>query len=88
MNKSFKEKYYLYVFLIKFSKKENKNILVFLVLCFEFIFLWIWNKFSFKNLLMKKVVIKLKEVKIDYFVLFIVIDEYFESLEFNENYFL
>ncbi|MCE6090578.1 DNA polymerase III subunit delta' [Mycoplasmopsis agalactiae] len=88
VNKSFKEKYHLYVFLTKFSKKENKNTLAFLALCLKFIFSWIWNKFSFKNPLMKKVAIKLKEAKIDYFALFTAIDEYLESLESNENYFL
>ncbi|MCE6061937.1 DNA polymerase III subunit delta' [Mycoplasmopsis agalactiae] len=88
VNKSFKEKYHLYVFLTKFSKKENKNTMAFLALCLKFIFSWIWNKFSFKNPLMKKVASKLKEAKIDYFALFTGIDEYLESLESNENYFL
>ncbi|CAL59384.1 DNA polymerase III subunit tau [Mycoplasmopsis agalactiae] len=88
VNKSFKEKYHLYVFLTKFSKKENKNTMAFLVLCLKFIFSWIWNKFSLKNPLMKKVASKLKEAKIDYFALFTTIDEYLESLESNENYFL
>ncbi|UUM25464.1 DNA polymerase III subunit delta' [Mycoplasmopsis agalactiae] len=88
VNKSFKEKYHLYVFLTKFSKKESKNTMAFLALCLKFIFSWIWNKFSFKNLLMKKVASKLKEAKIDYFALFTAIDEYLESLESNENYFL
>lgn len=88
VNKSFKEKYHLYVFLTKFSKKENKNTMAFLALCLKFIFSWIWNKFSFKNPLMKKVASKLRETKIDYFALFTAIDEYLESLESNENYFL
>lgn len=88
VNKSFKEKYHLYVFLTKFSKKENKNTMAFLALCLKFIFSWIWNKFSFKNPLVKKVASKLRETKIDYFALFTAIDEYLESLESNENYFL
>ncbi|CBH40982.1 DNA polymerase III subunit delta' [Mycoplasmopsis agalactiae] len=88
VNKSFKEKYHLYVFLTKFSKKENKNTMAFLALCLKFIFSWIWNKFSFKNPLMKKVASKLKDAKIDYFALFTAIDEYLDSLESNENYFL
>ncbi|EIN15247.1 DNA polymerase III subunit [Mycoplasmopsis agalactiae 14628] len=88
VHKSFKEKYHLYVFLTKFSKKDNKNTMAFLALCLKFIFSWIWNKLSFKNQLMKKVAGKLKDVKIDYFALFTAINEYLEAIESNENYFL
>ncbi len=88
INNSFKERYFLYVFLTRFSKKDKKDTMTFIVLCLKFIFSWIWNQFSFKNPLMKKVASKLKTAKIDFFALFTGLDEFINCLDSNENYFL
>ncbi|MBT1331472.1 DNA polymerase III subunit delta' [Mycoplasma bovis] len=88
INNSFKERYFLYVFLTRFSKKDKKDTMTFIVLCLKFIFSWIWSQFSFKNPLMKKVASKLKTAKIDFFALFTGLDEFINCLDSNENYFL
>ncbi|MBZ4203365.1 DNA polymerase III subunit delta' [Mycoplasma tauri] len=85
---SFKNKYNLYVYLSKFAKKDKKNTLFLLVSCLKFIFSWSWEQYSFKNILMKKVSKKLKDIKIDFFACFKALNEYLSNFDSNNNYFL
>ncbi|WP_029513136.1 DNA polymerase III subunit delta' [Mycoplasmopsis primatum] len=85
---SLKNKYYLYIFLTQFCKKDKKETFLFLILCLKFLFTLTWSKKVIMNPNMKKLAKKLIGVKIDFFAIFKAIEDFLRSVETNENYFL
>ncbi|WP_051590860.1 hypothetical protein [Mycoplasmopsis felifaucium] len=88
IEQSNKNKYFLYMFLCQFAKKDNQEIFEFLVrsLLFFFKFPWIGkNKINPYFTKLYDIIIK---TKIDFEACFIAISDYLNSLHQNENYFL
>lgn len=88
INKSISNKYHLYVFLTKYTKKDSKKKLTFLMMALRFILSWSWNPIIAKEAKMSEFVDKLSSCGIDFSDCFIVIDDFLRSTESNENYFL